>query len=378
MLDCKRFHELLAGHGISFYAGVPDSLLKDFCAYVTDHTPPEENVITANEGGALALAAGYHLATGKIGCVYMQNSGFGNVVNPLTSLADPDVYAIPMLLVVGWRGEPGKKDEPQHVKIGRVQRELVQALEIDHEVLPDDHDAAAAVLARAVETMKTKNAPFALLVRAGTFDKYKLQAKRDVPYAMTREEAIGAVADGLHAIAPDAFFVGTTGMPSRELFEHRGRTGQDRSHDFLCVGSMGHASQIALGIATQKKTTPVVCLDGDGAVLMHMGGLATIGTLRPANFKHVVLNNGAHDSVGGQPTVGFDVDFGAIAKACGYRGTWLATSREELDRMLPEFAKAEGPVLLEIRIKTGARADLGRPTATPKQSKEAFMKALGA
>jgi phosphonopyruvate decarboxylase len=376
VIDCNRLYSILASQGITFYAGVPDSLLKDLCAYVTDHTPPEENVITANEGGAMALAAGYHLATGRIGCVYMQNSGFGNVINPLTSLADPDVYGIPMLLIVGWRGEPGKKDEPQHVKIGRVQREVIQALELDHAVLPDDEAGAEAAVAQAVATMREKNAPYALLVRAGTFDKYKLQAKRSVPYAMTREEAIGALADGLSAATPDAVFVCTTGMPSRELFEHRVKHGQDRSGDFLTVGSMGHASQIALGIATQKRGTPVYCLDGDGALLMHMGGLSTIGALRPANFRHVVLNNGAHDSVGGQPTVGFDVDLCAIARACGYRATWLAESREVLDRLIPELARAEGPVLLEVRIKTGARPDVGRPTATPRASKDAFMQRL--
>jgi phosphonopyruvate decarboxylase len=193
---------------------------------------------------------------------------------------------------------------------------------------------------------------------------------------MSREEAIGVVADGLHQLVPGAFFVGTTGMPSRELFEHRGRAGHDRSHDFLCVGSMGHASQIALGIATQKPGTTVVCLDGDGAMLMHLGGLSSIGTLAPPNYKHVLLNNGAHDSVGGQPTVGFDVDFGAVARACGYKATYLATSREELERVLPTFAQTEGPVLLEIRVKTGSRPDLGRPTLTPRQSKEAFTKAL--
>jgi phosphonopyruvate decarboxylase len=376
MLDCKNFHELLAQHGVTFFAGVPDSLLKDFCAYVTDHTRPEENVITANEGSAMALATGYHLATGKIGCVYMQNSGLGNVVNPLTSLADPEVYAIPMLLIVGWRGEPGKKDEPQHVKIGRVQRAVIGALELEAEVLPDEPEAAAAVVARAIATIRDKSAPYALMVRAGTFDKYTLKAKREVPYAMSREEAIGVVADGLHQLVPGAFFVGTTGMPSRELFEHRGRAGHDRSHDFLCVGSMGHASQIALGIATQKPGTTVVCLDGDGAMLMHLGGLSSIGTLAPPNYKHVLLNNGAHDSVGGQPTVGFDVDFGAVARACGYKATYLATSREELERVLPTFAQTEGPVLLEIRVKTGSRPDLGRPTLTPRQSKEAFTKAL--
>jgi phosphonopyruvate decarboxylase len=377
VLDCQRFHSALANHGIRFYAGVPDSLLKDFCAYVTDHTDPADNVITANEGSAVGLAAGYHLATGKIGCVYMQNSGFGNVVNPLTSLTDPQVYGIPMLLIVGWRGEPGKKDEPQHVKIGRVQREIVSALELDHEVLPDDPDGAEQAVARAVSAMREKSAPYALLVRAGTFEKYKLRTQREVPYAMTREEAIGALADGLARATPRAVFVCTTGMPSRELFEHRVKNGQDRSGDFLTVGSMGHASQIALGIATQRPELPVYCLDGDGAALMHLGGLSTIGSLAPKNYRHVILNNGAHDSVGGQPTVGFDVDFLAIARACGYRDAIRVTSREELDGAIGRFTAAEGPVLLEVRIKTGNRADLGRPTATPKESKEAFMRRLG-
>jgi phosphonopyruvate decarboxylase len=369
VLDCKQFYETLTGHGITFFAGVPDSLLKDFCAYVTDHTDRSNHVITANEGGAIALAAGFHLATGRHGLVYMQNSGFGNTVNPLTSLTDPEVYAIPMLLVIGWRGQPGKKDEPQHVKIGRVQPALLEALEIDHAVLPDEPAAAAAAVETAVATMRTKSAPYALVVRAGTFDKYKLAASRTLPYAMSREEAIGLVADGL---SDDTLFVCTTGMPSRELFEHRVRNGQDRGRDFLTVGSMGHASQIALGVALQRQG-PVCCLDGDGALLMHMGGLSTIGQLAPRTFRHVVLNNGAHDSVGGQPTVGFDVDLGAIARASGYRSAFLATSREELVATLPAFAAAEGPALLEIRVKTGARADLGRPTATPRESKDLFV-----
>ncbi|MGZ3422450.1 MAG: phosphonopyruvate decarboxylase [Polyangiales bacterium] len=372
MLDCKQLYQAFESSGITFFAGVPDSLLKDFCAYVTDHTADESNVITANEGGAVALAAGYHLATGKFACVYMQNSGLGNTVNPLTSLADPEVYAIPMLLVIGWRGEPGKKDEPQHVKIGRVQPALLSALEVAGEVLPDDIEAARAALGRAIAYMTEKNAPYALLVKAGTFDKYKLEKKRPVPYAMTREEAIGVFADH----AKGAVVVSTTGMPSRELFEHRVKNGQDRSGDFLTVGSMGHASQIALGIALAKPNEKVYCLDGDGAVIMHMGGLSTIGTLAPKNYKHVVLNNGAHDSVGGQPTVGFDIDFGSIARACGYKHVFQATTRQELETKLAELANVEGPALLEVRVKTGARADLGRPTATPRESKDLFAKRL--
>jgi phosphonopyruvate decarboxylase len=373
VLDCKQFFDAMVGEGLGFYAGVPDSLLKDFCAYVTDHTAPSSHVITANEGSAMGLAAGHHLATGDVPVVYMQNSGFGNTVNPLTSLADAEVYAIPMILVVGWRGEPGKKDEPQHVKIGRVQEPLLAALEIEHAVLPDDFEAARATLQRAVARAKEKSAPFALLVRAGTFDKYKLKSARTTDYAMTREEAIGACAE---AIGASATIVCTTGMPSRELFEHRTRQAQDRASDFLTVGSMGHASQIALGVALKKPGSPIYCFDGDGAALMHLGGLSTIGALAPKNFRHIVFNNGAHDSVGGQPTVGFDVDLCAIAEACGYRAALRATNREELAAQLAELAALDGPVLLEVRVKTGARADVGRPTATPRASKEAFMARL--
>ena len=378
MLDPKRFYDTLAENGVDFYAGVPDSLLKDFCALVTDTAPSQRHVITANEGGAMALAAGYHLASRRFGCVYMQNSGFGNTVNPLTSLVDPEVYAIPMLLVVGWRGEPGKKDEPQHVKMGRVQVPLAKALEIEHEVLPADDAGAAAAVGRAVAWMREKNAPYALLVRAGTFDKYKLKSQRPTPatYDLTREDAISLLADQVTAGAPRAVFVCTTGMPSRELFEHRVKHSQDRSSDFLTVGSMGHASQIALGVALERRDRPVYCLDGDGAALMHLGGLATIAQLGPDNYHHVILNNAAHDSVGGQPTVGFEVDFCAIATACGYKSVLRATTRDDLLAALPGFVASKGPTLLEVRIKTGARADVGRPTATPRESKDLFMKNL--
>lgn len=374
MLKPQELYDALISQGVSFFAGVPDSLLKDFCAYVTDHTPPERNVITSNEGSAVALVAGYHLATSEVGLVYMQNSGLGNAVNPLSSLADPEVYAIPMLLVIGWRGEPGKKkDEPQHVKIGRVQNDLLAALEVPFAVLPKELDAARAAVETAVATLRERSTPYALVVQAGTFDRYRLETLRETTFPMSREEAIGVAADG---IGPDAFVVSTTGMASRELFEHRVRNSQDRSTDFLTVGSMGHASQIALGVALSRRDRQVYCLDGDGAVLMHMGGLATLGALAPANFKHVVLNNGAHDSVGGQPTAGLDIDLPAIFRACGYRAALRAETRDELLRALKELGAIKGPAMVEVRVRKGARADLGRPTSTPRESKEHFMRRL--
>ncbi len=373
VLDCKAFYETMKGAGLDFYAGVPDSLLKDFCAYVTDNTPPERNIITANEGSAVALAAGYYLATGKPGVVYLQNSGLGNTVNPLTSLADQACYGIPMLLVIGWRGEPGKKDEPQHVKMGNISREVLDAVGVEWAELPQEPEAAAAAIAHAQARFAERPAPYALLVRAGTFDKYKLQNKLSSPYPMSREESIGLLIQHLPA---NAKIIATTGMPSRELYEHREQRGERHDTDFLCVGSMGHASQIALGIALQDKSKKVYCLDGDGAVLMHMGGLASIGTSGCTNYKHICLNNGAHDSVGGQPTVAFEIDLAKVASACGYPATFVATTAEELAAIYPQFEAAAGPAFLEVRVKVGHRDNLGRPKMSPSELKGAFMATL--
>jgi phosphonopyruvate decarboxylase len=355
------FYQALQDAGISLFAGVPDSLLKDICAYVTDHTPPERNVITPNEGSAIALAMGHYLATGKV----------GNTVNPLTSLADPEVYGVPMLLLVGWRGRPGEHDEPQHVKMGAVTLETLAAIGVPTTILPDEIGEAKAALARALDDARARSAPHALVVKKGTFDAYKLSRKDESPYAMTRESAIERVVASLPA---SACVVATTGMPSRELFEIREKRKEAHDSDLLTVGGMGHASQIALGVALERPSRPVYCLDGDGAVLMHLGGLTTIGQLGPKNYKHVVLNNGAHDSVGGQPTVAFGVDLLAIARAAGYRQVWLATDEVELDRALAELAKVEGPALVEIRVKKGSRKDLGRPTMSPRELKVAFSK----
>ncbi|NUP08792.1 MAG: phosphonopyruvate decarboxylase [Polyangiaceae bacterium] len=359
MLSCQAFFDVLHNQGVTLFAGVPDSLLKDFCAYVTDNAPAERHVITANEGGAIALAMGHHLATGEIGCVYMQNSGLGNTVNPLTSLADPAVYGIPMLLLIGWRGRPGEKDEPQHVQMGRVTKETLTAIGVEHSDVPDSIEVATQVVARAIESAKKRSAPHALVIKKGTFDSYKLKRKDDSPYQMTREAAIERIVAKLPA---EVAIVATTGMPSRELFEIREKRKEAHRSDFLTVGGMGHASQIALGVALAKPARTVVCLDGDGAALMHMGGLSTIGQLAPKNYRHIVLNNGAHDSVGGQPTVAFAVDLLAIAKACGYTSVARATNDQELTAALDAFVRDPGPSLLEVRVKKGARADLGRPT----------------
>ena len=370
MIRPEYFIDTLGAHGICFFAGVPDSLLKNICAYISDHLDERHNIITANEGGAVGLAAGYHLATGRIGCVYMQNSGEGNIINPLASLTDKDVYNIPVLLLIGWRGRPGVHDEPQHIKQGKVTMALLDTMGIDYAVLSKEEEEAGKQIAKAVAHMRATNEVYALIVEKDTFEPYTLQNVRMNKLSFGREEAIQTVAASLDG---KDVIVSTTGMISRELFEYRTGKGEGHERDFLTVGSMGHASQIALGIALEQPGRRIWCFDGDGAVIMHMGGMAIIAEKAPKNFFHVVFNNGAHDSVGGQPTVGMDINLCAVAKAVGYRAAFSADNREELLAVLNRIKELYGPVFLQVRVKKGNRKDLGRPTTSPIENKVALM-----
>lgn len=371
MISPKFFYDTLASYGIDFYAGVPDSLLKNLCAYITDHADTAHNIIAANEGGAMGLAAGHYLSTSQIPVVYMQNSGEGNIINPLASLTDPDVYSIPVLLVIGWRGKPGVHDEPQHVKQGKVTTGLLNVMGIDYTVLSKEEDKAEAQIKKAVSFMQATKHCYAIVIEKETFDAYLLQNVEKNDLTMSREEAIQTVAA---ALGEKDCIVSTTGMISRELFEYRAAMNQGHERDFLTVGSMGHASQIALGIALAQPERRVWCFDGDGAAIMHMGSMAIVANKAPKNYVHVVFNNGAHDSVGGQPTVGLKIDLPAVAKAVGYKAALSVDNKENLNNALKNIS--EGPVLIEVKVKKGNRKDLGRPTTTPIQNKEALMNFL--
>ena len=369
MIDTAKFFNTLKMYNLLFYAGVPDSLLKSFCDYLIDDKMLK-NITCANEGAAISLAAGYYLSTGNIGVVYMQNSGIGNAVNPLLSLADKEVYSIPMLLIIGWRGEPGIKDEPQHIKQGKVTDKLFDTMEIPYKVLCNTSSDFEKIIADAYQYCMKNNEPYALLIREGTFEPYTAVQSKENEYTLEREKAIKIILDN---IENDAIIVSTTGKISRELFELRELLHQPHSSDFLTVGSMGHASQIALGIAINKLPRNIYCLDGDGAAIMHMGSMAIIGTSSCSNYKHIIINNGAHDSVGGQATAGFDIDFVSIAKACGYKTAIRAINEEELSDRIKTIKEINGPALLEVRVKTGSRKNLGRPTGTPLENKNNFM-----
>ena len=370
MIDPRKFVECLQSNSVEFYTGVPDSLLKEFCACLEQVPQAGRHVISANEGGAVALALGYHLATGKVPLVYLQNSGLGNIINPLLSLADAEVYSIPLLLVIGWRGETGVHDEPQHKKQGRVMLAMLDAMEIPYCILGPEVNEAEGALSDALAYVQKHNAPFALVIKKGTFGAFTGDKRKTEIFELTREAAIQQVLE--HLDERDVV-VSTTGMASREVYEYRMNKGQGHERDFLTVGGMGHASQIALGVALQRPSRSVYCLDGDGAVLMHMGALPITGTLKPENFKHIVFNNGAHDSVGGQPTVGLEIEILEIAKACGYQLVVQAQTPQEVQAGLRELKRSKVPCLLEIRIRRGARKDLGRPATTPVENKSAFM-----
>ena len=372
-MKASSFLDLCISSGIDFFTGVPDSLLKGLCneLYSRYGTEGDTHVVAHNEGGAIALCAGHYLSTGRPGLCYMQNSGLGNTVNPLASLMDPDVYAIPCLLVIGWRGEPGVKDEPQHVKQGKITLGQLELMGIPYMVLSADTAdnefvSGFSKLANEMNQGRT----IAVVVRKGAFQSDSSPVYGN-EYAMTREKAAGLILS--HAGSED-IFVCTTGKLSREVFELRESRGEDHSRDFLTVGSMGHASMIALRIAVEKQERRVWCLDGDGASLMHLGALPLIGNRAPSNLIHVVINNGAHETVGGMPVCSGSMNIAAIASASGYTSVMTADSEDSLSAVLRKAVSAvSGPILIEIRCACGSRPDLGRPTTTPVQNRDALM-----
>lgn len=373
MINPKNFFDRLTENGIDFYSGVPDSLLKNICAYITDNAPKKSHIIAANEGNAVALASGYHMATRKVPMVYMQNSGVGNAVNPLLSLVDKEVYNIPMLLMVGWRGKPGVKDEPQHITQGAVTLQMFEAMNIPYQVLSTYEAEALTQVDSAISEINKSNTPFVLVIEKGTFENYSIKEKIVSEYKLSREEAIKSI---INELKGDEIIVSTTGKTSRELFEYRKNLNHPHHFDFLTVGSMGHSNQIALGIAMGKPDKKIICLDGDGAILMHAGSLAIIGCEAPKNLLHIVINNGAHESVGGQPTVGFQVDIPAMALASNYKTSLSVSTSEELISAMKKLSEENYPALIEVKVRVGSRDDLGRPTIKPVDNKKDFMNNL--
>ena len=367
-MKVEKFVEIL---GADFYSGVPDSQLKALCNYLinTYGTDGKHHIIAANEGNCTALAAGYHLATGKVPVVYMQNSGEGNIINPVASLMNDKVYGIPCIFVVGWRGEPGVHDEPQHKYQGEVTVKLLEDMDIATYIISKDTtDEDIEAVMKDFRELLEKGKQVGFVVRKGALE-YDNTPKYRNDNKLIREDIIEHIID----VTGEDPIVSTTGKTSRELFELRVARGETHGHDFLTVGSMGHSSSIALGLAMQRPDKKVWIIDGDGAMLMHMGSMALIGAYAPENLIHIVVNNSSHESVGGQPTVAEHMDFVRIAEGCGYPNVVSVDTLEDLDSVLAA-AKAKNELMfIEVKSAIGARADLGRPTTTARENKENFM-----
>ena len=356
MLDQKLVFKELSNHGVTFFTGVPDSYLNGFCNYALSHFG-NRNIIAANEGNAVGIAAGHYFASGEVPLVYMQNSGLGNTINPLASLVDKEVYAVPMLLLIGWRGQGNSEpNHPQHKLQGEITPGILDVMHIPYSVLSDDNDEFATVVEKAVNYCKVKRQPYGLIAPKGVMADPDKPNNKDAKYPMSREEAIEIILDSM----PDnTIYSATTGRATRELFFLREKRNETRARDFLNVGSMGHASSVALGIALEKQERKVVVLDGDSAAMMHMGALTMVSKLDVPNFMHVILNNGAHESVGGQPSAGHRIDFTKIAEACGYATVGHAvTTEEDLKQAVAELSGCGKASFIDCRIHKGLNRKL--------------------
>lgn len=368
-MKCNDLWEIFQEEKLTYFTGVPDSTFKHWMKFLNNKNGDGlTNIIASNECEAIAIATGYHLATQEIGVVYMQNAGFGKTVNPLTSLADSEVYSIPMVLMIGWRGEPGKRDEPQHKKMGEITSPLLEVLGIPFEIMSKDKEETRRMIKKAIKYTKEKNSQFAILVQKGTIEEFKDTTEQGNLYEMSREEAIGIV---LENISPNTIIVSTTGKTSRELFELRVDRNEE-PRDFYTVGSMGCSAAIAFGIASNTEKDTLV-LDGDGSIIMQMGSLATIGHYQPKNLYHIIFNNRSYESTGGQPTIADSIDFKGLALANGYKSAVTIDTKEQLLDTLKKMKKKECPFLIVVNVKKGSRSNLGRPTTTPRDNKESFM-----
>lgn len=370
-MKIEKFIEIMKS---DFYTGVPDSQLKAFCNYLMNRygIDAQHHIIAANEGNAAAIAAGYHLATGRIPIVYMQNSGEGNMINPAVSLLHESVYAIPVIFVIGWRGEPGTQDEPQHIRQGEITLKLLEDMDIESFVIRDSTtDAEVQTAMKGFNELLNRGKSVAYIISKNALS-YAEKPDYSNKNMLNREEVI----EHIVRVSGNDPVISTTGKASRELFEIREKLGGDHKYDFLTVGSMGHSSSLALGIAMSKPNCKVWCIDGDGAVLMHMGSVAVIGSISPGNMVHIVMNNEAHETVGGMPTAARNIRLTDIAKACGYHNAVSVDSLEDLDKELEKAKSAGELTMIEARCSVCSRNDLGRPTTGTMENKKSFMEFL--
>ena len=367
MINTKNFYNTLVSNNFDFFTGVPDSLLKEFCLCINDLSN-KNHIITANEGNAVAIASGYNITTSKYGVVYMQNSGLGNIINPLLSLTDEKVYKIPMLFIIGYRGEPNVKDEPQHIKQGELTLPLLDTLGVKYLILSQDYQKQVKF---CHDYIKQTNKSIALVVKKDSFSKYNKEFDSNNKNLLSREEALSTIIDNLEQ---NDFIVSTTGKTSREIFEIREKTNSNHSNDFLTVGSMGHTSSLAFGISLNTDKN-IFCIDGDGSFIMHMGGIAVAIQNAKDNFKYILINNGCHESVGGEPTISYNLDIEKILLGFGFKKVYIVDNKKDLISAI-EYQKKNSKFAIVINVNARSRKDLGRPTTTPIYNKEQFQEKI--
>lgn len=372
MVNQEQLFKSLEDQGIDFFTGVPDSLLNDFCLYLCHHYGNDRHIMAANEGNAIAIATGHYLATGKIPVVYMQNSGIGNATNPLLSLAHESVYGIPMILVIGWRGDPAIKDHAQHKKQGELTPVLMKDMDIPYEILDND-ETVIEKFSWAASKAKEISSPVALIAKKGILTQKEKHQEYPESTLMNREEAISAVID---IFGSNAIYLATTGRATRELHEQLKLHGIAAGHEFLNVGSMGHISSVALGMAIAQSDKKIVVFDGDAAAVMHMGSLATIGRYQPKNLIHIVLNNGVNESVGGQPSAGQVVNLTTIAKACGYTTSICVEKKKDLKTVVDILTDSDKPVFIDIHVRQGIRKDMPKLDIDHQEQKIQLIKSF--
>jgi phosphonopyruvate decarboxylase len=358
MINQIAFQNCLKNAGVEFITGVPDTLLNEFCLSIEENWPKNKHIIAANEGNAAALACGYHLSTGSVPLVYMQNSGMGNTLNPLLSLSNKDVYGIPMVLLIGWRGDPNEKDHLQHKKQGELTPVLLDALDIPYKILEDNEEDVLAATNWAINEAKSLNSPVGLIAKKNVFENGQKTdlSKEESKFELFREDVIENLIDHL---PKDTIYVASTGRATRELYFLREHRGESHENDFLNIGAMGHSSSIAAGIALSQKERLVVCLDGDCAAIMHMGAFAIQGNLEVTNLLHVVMNNGIHESVGGQTSVGFQINLTQIAENTGYSTIQKPVqSASDFTDSINILLSKKRPSFIEVHIKKGMRSKL--------------------
>ena len=370
MIKIEDLYKIFSKNNIEFFTGVPDSLMKDFSNFLEDNISETKHLISCNEGNSVSYGIGYHLVTNKIPLIYLQNSGLGNIINPITSMINQRVYSIPMLFMIGWRGEIGIKDEPQHLFQGEITEKQLTLLDIEYEVMDSNIDNCNYQISEIVNKIKISKKPYALLVRKNTFSKYSKKKIIKNHSFLNREKCIEIL---MNSLEKHDIVISTTGKTSRELNE---KSKSFTNPYFMSIGGMGHSNQIALAIAENTKKK-VFCFDGDGSILMHLGGLATIGERGNKNFHHVIFDNEAHESVGGQKTVSYNINFEKLCYSLGYKKYFKILDYNSIGEVIKKINADEfGPTMIHIKVKCFSRDNLSRPNLTPLEHKANFKKKL--